>query len=60
MKTPSLKSILVSLNDVAQLPSLLTAARYLAGKFDAQVLGLYVIPAVQIYLMMSYDAPPAT
>lgn len=60
MKTPSLKSILVSLNNVAQLPSLLAAARHLAVKFDAQVLGLYVIPAVQIYPMMGYDAPPAT
>ncbi len=60
MKTQSLKSILVSLNDVAQLPSLLAAARHLAGKFDAQVLGLYVIPAVQIYPMMGYDVPPVT
>jgi nucleotide-binding universal stress UspA family protein len=60
MKTPSLKSVLVSLNDVAQLSGLLAAARHLAGKFNAQVVGLYVIPAVQIYPMMGYDAPPAT
>lgn len=60
MKTPSFTSILVSLNDVAQLPGLLAATRHLAGKFNAQVLGLYVIPAVQIYPMMGYGAPPPT
>ena len=60
MKTPSLRSILVSLNDVAQLPSLLAATRYLAAGFNAQVKGLYVIPAVQVYPMMGYDAVPET
>jgi nucleotide-binding universal stress UspA family protein len=59
MKTPSLRSILVSLNDINQLPSILAATRYLAGRFSAQVKGLYVIPAAQIYPMMGYDAVPA-
>jgi nucleotide-binding universal stress UspA family protein len=58
MKTPSLRSILVCLNDVAQLPSLLAATRHLSGRFKAQVVGLYVIPAVQVYPMMGYDAVP--
>jgi nucleotide-binding universal stress UspA family protein len=59
MKTPSLRSILVSLNDVQQVPSLLAATRYLASRFSAQVKGLYIIPAVQIYPMMGYDAIPS-
>jgi nucleotide-binding universal stress UspA family protein len=58
MKTPALRSILVSLNDVAQMPGLLAATRYLASGFSAQVVGLYVIPAVQVYPMMGYDAVP--
>jgi hypothetical protein len=60
MKTSALRSILVSLNDIAQVPSLLAATRYLATRFNAQVKGLYIIPAVQIYPMMGYDAMPAT
>jgi nucleotide-binding universal stress UspA family protein len=58
MKTSSLRSILVSLNDVQQLPTILAATRYLAGRFGAQVKGLYVIPATQVYPMMGYDAVP--
>jgi nucleotide-binding universal stress UspA family protein len=48
-------SILVSLNDVAQLPNILLAARHLAKLLHAQVLGLYVIPAEHIYPMMGHD-----
>jgi nucleotide-binding universal stress UspA family protein len=59
MKTPSLRSILVSLNDVQQLPTILAATRYLAGLFSAQVKGLYVIPAMQVYPMMGFDAMSA-
>jgi nucleotide-binding universal stress UspA family protein len=59
MKTSALRSILVSLNDIAMVPSLLAATRYLASRFGAQVKGLYVIPAVQIYPMMGYDAMSA-
>ncbi len=58
MKTPSLRSILVSLNDVKQLPTVLAATRYVAGRFSAQVKGLYVIPAAKVYPMMGYDAVP--
>jgi nucleotide-binding universal stress UspA family protein len=59
MKTQSLRSILVSLNDIKMMPSLLAASRNLATRFGARVKGLYVIPAVQIYPMMGYDAVPA-
>ncbi len=58
MKTATLNSILVSLNDVKQLPSTLAATCDLATQLSAQVLGLYVIPAAQIYPMMGYDAVP--
>jgi nucleotide-binding universal stress UspA family protein len=58
MKTASLRSILVSLNDIQQLPNILASTRYLAGRFSAQVKGLYVIPAAQVYPMMGYDAVP--
>lgn len=58
MKTSSLRSILVSLNDVQQLPSIVAAAVYLAGRFSAQVKGLYVIPGAQVYPVMGYDAVP--
>ena len=58
MKTPALRSILVSLNDVQQLPGMLAATRYLAARFQAQVKGLYVIPAAQVYPMIGYDAVP--
>jgi nucleotide-binding universal stress UspA family protein len=58
MKTSALRSIVVSLNDVSMVPSLLAASRYLGNRFGAQVKGLYVIPAAQIYPMMGYDAVP--
>jgi hypothetical protein len=58
MKTPALRSILVSLNDVQQLPGILAATRYLASRFQAQVKGLYVVPAAQVYPMIGYDAVP--
>jgi nucleotide-binding universal stress UspA family protein len=58
MKTPAIRSILVSLNDVEHLQSVLAAARYLAGRFSADVKGLYVIPAAQLYPMVGHDAVP--
>lgn len=58
MKVSLLRSILVSLNDMQQLPNVLAATRYLATRFNAQVKGLYVIPAAQVYPMMGYDAVP--
>ncbi len=43
------KTILLCLNEIAELPRLIAAARQLASDKKAHVLGLYVIPAVQIY-----------
>jgi nucleotide-binding universal stress UspA family protein len=43
------KTIIVGLNDVQRNQALLDAGIKLARKFDAHILGLYVIPAVQIY-----------
>jgi nucleotide-binding universal stress UspA family protein len=52
------KTILVSLNEVARLPQLLETARYLGKTFGAHVSGLYVIPAVQFYPSVGYEAMP--
>jgi nucleotide-binding universal stress UspA family protein len=53
-------SILVSLNDIAALPRLLACTCQVAKLMKAEVTGLYVIPAVQVYPMMGYDAVPET
>jgi nucleotide-binding universal stress UspA family protein len=42
------KTILASLNDVPQLHSVLSAAASIARKSAAHVIGLYVIPAIEI------------
>lgn len=60
MKHASSKSVLVSLNEVSQLPQLLAAARALGTWFDAHVTGVYVLPAAQVYPMVGYDAVPET
>ncbi len=52
------KTILVSLNEVARLPKLLEAATSLAKTCGAHVSGLYVIPAVQFYPSVGYEAMP--
>lgn len=52
------KTLLVSLNEVARLPQLLSAAAVLAAKFEAHVSGLYVIPSVQFYPSVGYEAMP--
>lgn len=52
------KTILVSLNEVPRLPQLLEAARSLGKTFAAHVSGLYVIPAVQFYPSVGYEAMP--
>lgn len=43
------KTILVSLNDTPRLPELLEAASLLARRYEAHLIGLYVVPAVTIY-----------
>lgn len=52
------KTILVSLNEIARLPQLLEAAKTLGKNFAAHVSGLYVIPAVQFYPSVGYEAMP--
>lgn len=54
----SYKTIVVSLNEASRLPQLLAAARKLGSSFKAQVRGVYVIPAAQVYPMVGYDAVP--
>ena len=43
------KTILLSLNEISQVPQLIALARQLASGHKAHVRGLYVVPAVQIY-----------
>lgn len=45
----SIKTILVSLNDVNRTDALLVSAAQLASRYDAHLVGLYVIPAVTVY-----------
>jgi nucleotide-binding universal stress UspA family protein len=52
------KSILVSLNEIPRLPQLLSAAAKLGRAFEAHVSGVYVIPAVQFYPSVGYEAMP--
>lgn len=54
----SYKTILVSLNEVGRLAELVGAAARLARKLDAHVSGLYVIPAVQVYPSVGFEAAP--
>ena len=52
------KTILVSLNELSRLPQLLGAAATAARSFGAHISGLYVIPAVQLYPSMGFEAVP--
>jgi nucleotide-binding universal stress UspA family protein len=52
------KTILVALNDVSRTDALLSVTLGLAAKFDAHVIGLYVIPAVRVYPTMSAHVVP--
>ena len=52
------KTILVSLNELNRLPQLLSAAASIARNFNAHISGLYVIPAVQLYPSMGFEAVP--
>ena len=52
------KTILVSLNELNRLPQLLGAAATIARNFNAHISGLYVIPAVQLYPSMGFEAVP--
>ena len=52
------KTILVSLNEVGRLPQLLAAATKLGRALGTHVSGLYVIPAVQVYPSVGFEAAP--
>jgi nucleotide-binding universal stress UspA family protein len=53
-----IKTIAVSLNDIHRLDATLNYAVALSGKFQAQVTGVYVIPAVQVYPSIGFEAVP--
>ncbi len=52
------KTILVSLNDVSRSDTLIATSVALAEKHDAHLIGVYVIPAPQIYPSMSPHVTP--
>ena len=54
----SYKTILVSLNEVGRLSELVAAAVTLAHETGAHVSGLYVVPAVQVYPSVGFEAAP--
>lgn len=54
----SYKTILVSLNETARLPQVVAAAGMLGRTLKAHVSGLYVIPAVQVYPSVGFEAAP--
>jgi nucleotide-binding universal stress UspA family protein len=54
----SLKTIAVSLNDITRLDVTLEYAGTLASRFSGVVTGVYVIPAVQVYPSIGFEAVP--
>lgn len=52
------KTILVSLNEVGRTQQLIAAAATVARAVGAHVSGLYVIPAVQVYPSVGFEAAP--
>jgi nucleotide-binding universal stress UspA family protein len=54
----SYKTILVSLNEVGRLSELVAAAVTLGRETGAHVSGLYVVPAVQVYPSVGFEAAP--
>jgi nucleotide-binding universal stress UspA family protein len=54
----SYKTILVSLNEVGRLEQLVAAAVSLARGTGAHVSGLYVVPSVQVYPSVGFEAAP--
>lgn len=53
------KTILLSLNEIARLPQLISVARDLGVKFGAHIAGLYIIPGLQVYADSGYGVAPA-
>jgi nucleotide-binding universal stress UspA family protein len=54
----SYKTILVSLNEVGRVAELVAAAVTLGRETGAHVSGLYVVPAVQVYPSVGFEAAP--
>ena len=54
----STHTILVSLNEIGRLKEVTAAAAALGRALDAHVSGLYVIPAVQVYPSVGFEAAP--
>lgn len=54
----SYKTILISLNEVGRAKELLASAVVLGRACGAHVSGLYVIPAVQVYPSVGFEAAP--
>ena len=54
----SYKTILVSLNEIGRLPQLLAATIKIGKSIGAHVSGLYVVPAVQVYPSVGFEAAP--
>ncbi len=54
----TLKTILVSLNDFDRVDALLNVAGGLAAKHDAHITGLFVIPALRVYPVVTLQVPP--
>ncbi|WP_421696404.1 universal stress protein [Aestuariivirga sp.] len=52
------KTILVSLNEIGRLSESVAAAQSLARETGAHVSGLYVVPAVQVYPSVGFEAAP--
>ncbi|MGF7161939.1 nucleotide-binding universal stress UspA family protein [Rhodoligotrophos appendicifer] len=52
------KTIVVSLNDVERAGTVLGVATNVAARFDAHVIGVYVIPAVQVYPAIAMQITP--
>lgn len=52
------KTVLVSLNELSRLPQLTAAAVTVGRLSNAHVTGLYVIPAVQVYPSVGFEAAP--
>lgn len=54
----SYKTVLVSLNEIGRIPELVAAATALARQAEAHVSGIYVVPAVQVYPSVGFEAAP--
>jgi nucleotide-binding universal stress UspA family protein len=52
------KTILVSLNEIGRLPQVIAAAQNLGRSLGSHVSGLYVVPAVQVYPSVGFEAAP--